>query len=133
MGDDVFRNESNPTMKTQHFYTFAGNQRHVMIEGTVAYTLENAPAGSAVYYTDDSVETVRAGKSSWIKLLDNTGVVTGATALRVELAKPIDFFALLTVERGITDPVLGCAGELARMNATLAAVNADLRFCAAVA
>jgi len=119
-------------MKTQHYYTFAGNQRHVAVKGTVAYSLENAPAGSAVYYTDDSVEAVVARKSRWTKLLDNSGVVSGATALRVELAKPLDFFALLTVEHGVSDPVLGCAGELARMNATLAAANADLRFCTAM-
>lgn len=117
-------------MKTQHYYTFAGYQRHVAVEGTVTYKLEHAPAGSGVHYTDESIEAVRAGKARWTKLLDNSGVVSGATALRVEIAKPLDFLALFTVEHGVTDPVLGCAGELARMNATLAAVNADLRFCA---
>lgn len=120
-------------MNTHHYYTFAGFQRHIAINGTVRYNLATAPEGSAAYYTDDSIETVRAGKASWTKLLDNSGVVSGATALRVNIAKPLDFFALFTVERGIDDPILGCAGELARMNATLAAVNADMRFCAAAA
>ena len=123
----------HPTMKTLHYYTSAGNQRHVAVEGTVSYILEHAPEGSAVYYTDDSIEIVRAGKARWTKLLDSSGVVSGATAIRASLGKPLEFFALFTVEHGVTDPVLGCAGELARMNAVLAAVNADLRFCAALA
>jgi hypothetical protein len=120
-------------MNTQHYYTSTGFQRYVKVEGTVRYDLETAPAGSAVYYTDDSIESVRAGKANWTKLLDNSGVIAGATALRVEVGTPNASFALLTVEHGVTDPVLGCAGELARMNATLAVVNADLRFCADVA
>ncbi|MGD9477052.1 hypothetical protein [Shinella sp. G-2] len=84
-----------------------------------------------MHYTDDTTNAVRAGKARWTKLLDNSGTVSGATALRVELGKSLDFFALFTVEHGAADPVLGCAGELARMNATLAAVNADLR-CTAI-
>lgn len=122
-------------MKTEHFYTFAGRQRAVYVNAygdTVTYSLQDAPTGSYVEYTDMPEELVRSGKASWFTLLDNEGPITGATAIRAILNGSPSPLSKMEVQSS-SDAVMACAGQLARMNAVFAEVNSDMRLIAKAA
>ncbi|MBZ9975519.1 hypothetical protein [Mesorhizobium sp. BR-1-1-10] len=126
-------------MTTEHIYTAGGHQRAIhnlpVYGETVAYAIERHDAAAndqATYVemTDDADHVVRSGKASWHRVEGDKGYLTGATAIR--LANGCSGWVKLYVG-GLNGPDAGCVGELTRINAVLASVNADLRFCAAVA
>lgn len=116
------------------FYTAAGFQRPVKSPSAIfAFSLEGAPEGSFIQYTEMECDYLNASKSereayadSFVTLQDTNGVLSNVAAIRVFLASAPSPFAKLEVLPQ-DDPALGCIGELTKINCSLAQINHDMR------
>ena len=121
-------------------YTSVGHQSLVFTQGqTTRFDLTGAPAGSYVEWTDEPVapgiERYRQNQT-FTALNELSGVITGATALRVVIADGLSQTATqycsFVVENVENDPDARLIGSLVKFNSQLADVNRDMRAIAAM-
>lgn len=115
-------------------YTSTGKQRAVFTGGkTNRFDLQGAPSGSVVEWTDEPVGANRHQQIfSFTPMLETSGVISGATAIRVRVAEGMTGHCVLTVTEVEDDPDAELIGALVKFNSQLAAVNGDLRVVAAL-